>query len=131
MLFISHSSQDEKSALALCEELERASHRCWLAQRDILAGQEWADSIITAIGQSSAMLLVFSKNSHDSPQVLREVNQRDRCRLRPEIPDGLKHDARRTAERPLLCCADNRISGEFRLLKPTTGQPLPEAFQRL
>jgi type I restriction enzyme R subunit len=85
MLFISHSSQDEKSALALCEELEQASHRCWLAQRDILAGQEWADSIITAIEQSTVMLLVFSRNSHDSPQVLREVERAVAKRV-PIIP---------------------------------------------
>ena len=85
MLFISHSSNDEKSALALCDELERASHRCWLAQRDILAGQEWAHSIITAIEQSTVMLLIFSKSSHDSPQVLREVERAVAKRV-PIIP---------------------------------------------
>lgn len=85
MLFISHSSQDAQVALALCRELERASYSCWLAQRDILAGQAWAESIISAIEGSTAMLLVFSRHSHDSPQVLREVERAVAKRV-PIIP---------------------------------------------
>jgi type I restriction enzyme R subunit len=75
MFFISHSSNDKEVARVLCRELERASLPCWLAERDILPGQEWAESIISAIENSDAMLLVFSASANASPHVLREVER--------------------------------------------------------
>ena len=75
MLFISHSSNDKEVARVLCRELERASLPCWLAERDILPGQEWAESIISAIEKSDAMLLIFSASANASPHVLREVER--------------------------------------------------------
>ncbi len=75
MLFISHSSNDAEVARLLCRELERASLRCWLAERDILPGQQWAESILNAIEGSDAMLLIFSASANASPHVLREVER--------------------------------------------------------
>jgi TIR domain/Eukaryotic translation initiation factor eIF2A len=60
-------------AEALCERLKAGSIRCWIAPRDILPGADWGGSIINAIGQSRAMVLVFSSHANDSQQIPHEV----------------------------------------------------------
>ncbi len=74
-VFISHSSQDKRVADALCTTLESRGVRCWVAPRDILPGEEWAESIVNAIQNSALMLLVFSAHANDSPQVRKEVER--------------------------------------------------------
>jgi hypothetical protein len=72
-IFISYSSPDRAYAEALCERLEAGSIRCWIAPHDILPGADWGGSIINAIGQSRAMVLVFSSHTNDSQQIPHEV----------------------------------------------------------
>ena len=72
-VFISHSAQDKAVADAVCAALERAAVRCWIAPRDVQPGRSFAGEITRAIGQSKAMVLIFSANSNNSQQVLREV----------------------------------------------------------
>jgi hypothetical protein len=45
-VFISHSSKDKAIADAICEHLESAGTRCWIAPRDIQAGTEWTEGIM-------------------------------------------------------------------------------------
>lgn len=72
-VFISHSAQDKVVADAVCAALETAAVRCWIAPRDVQPGRSFAGEITRAIGQSKAMVLIFSANSNNSQQVLREV----------------------------------------------------------
>lgn len=72
-VFISHSSQDKTVSDAICAALEAAGLRCWIAPRDVQPGRSFAGEITRAIEQSKAMVLVFSANSNNSSQVLREV----------------------------------------------------------
>src|SRR5436305_4113600 len=72
-VFISHSAQDKSVADAVCAGLENAGVRCWIAPRDVQPGRSFAGEITRAIQQSKAMVLVFSANSNNSEQVLREV----------------------------------------------------------
>ena len=44
-VFISYSHRDQKVADAVCGRLEQAGHRCWIAPRDVGAG-EWGKAII-------------------------------------------------------------------------------------
>ena len=74
-VFISYSSKDKVVADAVCAKLEQEKIRCWIAPRDILPSSTYGKSIIDAINQSSLMVLIFSKNSHNSDQVLREVER--------------------------------------------------------
>ena len=60
---------------AVCAALERQGFRCWIAPRDILPGSNWASSILKAIADSRAMVLVFSTHANDSPHVRREVER--------------------------------------------------------
>src|SRR6185437_13953775 len=48
---------------------------CWIAPRDIAPSADWAAEIMDAISSASAMILVFSASSNQSPQVRREVER--------------------------------------------------------
>lgn len=74
-LFISHSSKDAKAAGEICEMLEKAGYKCFLAPRDIRSGYEYAEEIINGIDSSAAMVLLLSKAADSSPHVLREVER--------------------------------------------------------
>ena len=74
-VFICHSSKDKTVADAACAVLEQHGIRCWIAPRDVMPGASWAGSIVHAIEGSKFMLLVFSENANDSPQIEREVER--------------------------------------------------------
>src|SRR5688572_28634961 len=74
-VFISHSSKDRAAAEAALAALERAGHRCWIAPRDIVPGQEYGEAIVDGIRASRLFLLVLSASSVDSPQVRRETER--------------------------------------------------------
>jgi TIR domain len=72
-VFISYSHHDKRHADAVCATLEAKGIRCWIAPRDVIAGQEWGEAIVDAIRSSRVMALVFSSHANDSPQIRREV----------------------------------------------------------
>jgi hypothetical protein len=74
-VFISYSSLDKTAADAACAALEAAGLRCWIAPRDVTPGAEWGEAIIVAINQCRVMILVFSANANNSPQIRREVER--------------------------------------------------------
>jgi hypothetical protein len=73
--FISYSTHDKAAADACCAALEASGVRCWIAPRDITPGAEWGEAIIDAINISRVMILIFSANANDSPQIRREVER--------------------------------------------------------
>ena len=72
-VFISHSAQDKKVSETICSSLEQSGIRCWIAPRDVRPGKSFPGEITRAIQQSKVMLLIFSRHSNSSEQVLREV----------------------------------------------------------
>lgn len=74
-VFISYSTQDKPAADAACATLENAGIRCWIAPRDIRPGQDWDESIVRAIDQCRAMVLIFTQHTNESKQVGREVKR--------------------------------------------------------
>src|SRR5205814_2613399 len=72
-VFISHSAQDKKVSETICADLEQSCIRCWIAPRDVRPGRSFPGEITRAIQQSKVMLLIFSRHSNSSEQVLREV----------------------------------------------------------
>lgn len=73
-VFISYSSHNKDVADAVCATLEAGGLRCWIAPRDIAAGDDWGQAIIDAIGVCRAFVLVFSSHANQSEQVKREVS---------------------------------------------------------
>lgn len=74
-VFVCHSSQDDAIVAAIVSALERDGVRCWIAPRDVIAGRNWGEAIIEAIESCPAMLLVLSRSSNESQQVLQEVER--------------------------------------------------------
>ncbi len=73
--FICYSSRDKAWADAVCNALELAGHRCWIAPRDVTAGTEWGSAIIGGIDQCQIMVLIFSRHANASTHVRREVER--------------------------------------------------------
>jgi predicted NBD/HSP70 family sugar kinase len=74
-LFVSHTSQDQAVAGLLCRYLEEERISCWIAPRDVLPGQRYAEAIIEAIDDCSVFLLLFSEESTRSPHVSNEIEK--------------------------------------------------------
>ena len=83
-IFISYASQDGVAAEAVCRALEDAGLRCWIAPRDVRAGDFYADAIVQAITSCPALVLILSRSAIDSPHVLREI-ERASAKKRPII----------------------------------------------
>ena len=74
-VFISYSSHDKPIADGVCATLEQNGLRCWIAPRDIVPGAEWSTSIIQALEESRAFVLVLSHSANESNQIKREVER--------------------------------------------------------
>jgi TIR domain len=73
--FVCHATEDHAVAQTICASLEASGVRCWIAPRDVPAGANYADSIVSAITQANAVLLIFSSHAEASPHVRRELEQ--------------------------------------------------------
>jgi TolB-like protein len=83
-VFISFASQDLAIAERLCGALEAAGLPCWIAQRDVHAGESYAAAIVEAINACRMLVVVLSKTSIESAHVLREV-ERASSKNRPVV----------------------------------------------
>ena len=72
-VFISHALRDKDFATTICEELEASQVKCWIAGRDISAGDEWSEAIRKAIGSSLVVVLVLSENANAATHMEREI----------------------------------------------------------
>jgi len=72
-VFISHSSKDRTVAVQLCELLEKRNIKCWIAPRDVTAGEPYGGQIVRAIEDSSTLVVVISEHANLSRHVESEV----------------------------------------------------------
>jgi len=72
-VFISYSSKDKTVANAACATLEGRKIRCWIAPRDVPPGMHYGAAIDNAISTSQVFVLLLSKGSNASDQVIREL----------------------------------------------------------
>jgi len=75
MYFISYSSKDNTIVSKYVEKLKArvGKDNIWFAPKDIGGSKFYAKEIVKAIKKSKAVLLFLSKNSLNSPHVLREL----------------------------------------------------------
>jgi TolB-like protein/Flp pilus assembly protein TadD len=98
-IFISYASPDIAVANAVCSALERERVPCWVAPRDVMPGDFYADAIVHAIDAAKAVVLILSQHSAGSPHVLREVERASSKRHpvvslridRAPLPAGLEY----------------------------------------
>ena len=72
-VFISHAHKDKQIAHAICEKLESARIKCWIAERDISTGEDWTEATRNAIGSSHVMVLLLSENANAAAHMEREM----------------------------------------------------------
>lgn len=72
-VFISHSADDAAVASDICSAIEARGIACWIAPRNVRAGDDFLESIQAAIESAPAFVLVLSRASSVSPFVLSET----------------------------------------------------------
>jgi TIR domain len=80
-VFISYSSEDRRIAETICKALEARGHRCWIAFRDVKAGENFQEAIVKALREARVMLLVFSSNANNSEEIKKELVLAGRHRI--------------------------------------------------
>lgn len=65
--FISYASDDREKAHEICRNLEARGLTCWIAPRDVRAGREYADEIVTGIEKSACLIVLLSKAANVLP----------------------------------------------------------------
>jgi len=72
-VFICHASKDAAMAQRAVAALEAAGVHCWIAPRDIDAGENYTQAILDGLESAPAVVLVFSSATNASPHVAREL----------------------------------------------------------
>ena len=72
-VFISFSSKDQDLARQVLAAIEEAGIGAWISFRDAKPGELYSESIVDAISACKIVVLVLSRNSVASQEVLREV----------------------------------------------------------
>ena len=73
-IFISYNHRDKDFAKSLARNLVYARHNVWIDTWELNAGDSLLDKIQKAIGESDAILAIFSEHSIDSAWCKREIN---------------------------------------------------------
>ena len=89
-VFISHSADDLRLAQTLAVQLRREGLEPWVAENEILPGENWAEHVSNALNQSQAMIALLTPNSAKSSNVQWEIgfalsNKSFRHRLVPVL----------------------------------------------
>ncbi len=90
--FISYATQDRDKAFEICRQLETRGQKCWIAPRDVRAGREYADELVSGIERAQALVLVLSSAANDSIFVRREV-ERAVSKKKPVFPIRIENVA--------------------------------------
>ena len=74
-VFLSYALADAATAQTICEFLEGHGVSCWIAPRDVKPGAQYADAIVAAINEASAVVVVLSGSAVASTHVGKEVER--------------------------------------------------------
>jgi hypothetical protein len=72
-VFICYANQDEEIANDVCSALESNGISCWMAPRDVTAGEDWDKAIMDAIPACRVVVIILSARSNDSPYCVGEI----------------------------------------------------------
>lgn len=72
--FISYDTSYQAQADVLVKKLEKKSHSCFIASRDIPPGVDYAHRVIKALKKSKHVILLYSKRADESIYVRNEIN---------------------------------------------------------
>lgn len=72
-LFISYAFDDKALAKELKQKLEERNLRCFLAEKDIAAGEQWQEQVLQAITDSARVLLILTPRSYNREWITLEI----------------------------------------------------------
>lgn len=73
-VFISYKSEDSAVAMRVKNTLEENGIKCWIAERDISAGSNYAADIPAAIAQCRVLVLILTNAAQTSPWIMKELD---------------------------------------------------------
>ena len=73
-VFISYSTGDLSEAEKVCAHLTDQGISCWIAPRDIRAGEDYGEAIVNAIEDCRVLVLIYSNAANASDHIRNEVN---------------------------------------------------------
>lgn len=73
-LFICFASKDQVTALEVVQFLEAEGLKCWISSRDILPGDNYQESIVTALEGARSIVFLFSEASSASAEIRKELS---------------------------------------------------------
>ena len=72
-VFISYASLDQAIADRVLAGLEQRGVPCWIADRDVLGGENFQEAIVAALRDARAVVLVFSTHANRSGPIKNEL----------------------------------------------------------
>jgi hypothetical protein len=72
-VFISHAADGAEIASEVARSLRRQGLEVWFGQSEILPGDNWADQVSRALRESQAMVVLFTPQAVNSPNVQWEI----------------------------------------------------------
>lgn len=73
-VFISYKSEDAPLAMRVRSLLEANGIPCWIAERDIHAGSNYAKEIPDSIENCKVLVLILTKEAQTSPWIMKELD---------------------------------------------------------
>jgi hypothetical protein len=73
-IFICFSSKDLTTALRVVEALEGHRLPCWISARDVLAGQNYQEQIVSTLEHAKGVVFLFSEASSESAEIRKELS---------------------------------------------------------
>ena len=73
-IFCSYSRRDSDFTKRIVDFISSRGYSVWMDQSGIDGASIWTESIVQAIDESSAVILLVSNNSVNSPHVLKEIS---------------------------------------------------------
>jgi hypothetical protein len=73
-VFICFSSKDEKVARVVVSFLETEGFKCWISSRDVPPGQNYQETIVTAIERAKGIVFLLSEFSAASGEIKKELS---------------------------------------------------------
>ena len=77
-VFVSYSSQDHAQVSKIIERLRKAGVSVWMDEGGIDAATLWSEAIVEAINESKILIMMVSKHSTDSANVVTVTQPNDR-----------------------------------------------------
>ncbi|MBL8746418.1 MAG: TIR domain-containing protein [Phycisphaerae bacterium] len=84
-IFLSHAHQDAAMAADLARAVEARAVDCWLSERNVPAGADYAECVVRAVDGCAALVVLVTPEADSSMHVRREVDLALGAR-RPIIP---------------------------------------------